>query len=75
MTQNDIKRLSTANPFRPFSLRMASGKVHRVRHPDYLFIPPTDKTVLVVAESGGFHILDVELIEEAEVENRRAKAA
>jgi hypothetical protein len=35
-----IRRAMHAQPFRPFGIKLASGEVYTVKHPDYIAIPP-----------------------------------
>jgi len=44
MAQADqLRRILTESPFLPFELRMADGTLYRVRHPDYLSVPPVPR--------------------------------
>ena len=41
MQVDQIRDALTAQPFRPFALRLVDGTTHVVRHPDWVTIPPT----------------------------------
>ena len=59
-----IRALNRATPFRPYNIRMTSGEIHRVPHPDFIFISPDESYVIVINARGGPHQLDTFLIEE-----------
>jgi hypothetical protein len=37
---DEIRQAKNAQPFRPFSLKLADGTTHNVKHPDYISVPP-----------------------------------
>ena len=43
---------------------MASGQTHRVVHPEQIAVFPELRVVVIGGKTVGFHILEVELIEE-----------
>ncbi|PWU21070.1 MAG: hypothetical protein C5B50_02695 [Verrucomicrobia bacterium] len=59
-----IRELNQAVPFRPYSLRLVSGKVHSVPHPDFIYISPRGTYVMVVDSREHPHWMSSLLIEE-----------
>lgn len=47
MTRDEIRTALKASPFRPFTIRMASGQGHEVPHPDFVFVPPEGRIIVV----------------------------
>jgi hypothetical protein len=79
MAQADqLRRVLTRQPFRPFKLRMVDGTLYEVPHPDWLSVPPAALRPREVAyylkpasvptdeevESYEVHWLDLSLISE-----------
>ncbi len=71
MTIEVIKEAAHAEPFRPFSLRVAGGPVVKVAHPDYIAFGPKGRTVFVYGANESFKVLDVMLVTEVEVSESR----
>ena len=67
MTADRIRGLLGANPFRPFVLHLPSGKTVEVPHRDFAAISPTGRILVVLGENDSETILDVALVERAEV--------
>ncbi len=67
MTAERIRGLLSANPFRPFVLRLPSGKTVDVPHRDFAAISPTGRILVVLGEEDSETIVDVALVERAEV--------
>lgn len=40
---SSIRFALRAQPFRPFELKLVDGSVYKVKHPDYLIIPPVNR--------------------------------
>jgi hypothetical protein len=38
-----IRQAKNAQPFRPFSLKLADGTMYTVKHPDYISVPPVPR--------------------------------
>jgi hypothetical protein len=45
MTAGRVVRYVTAEPFRPFRIRMASGRVFEIRHPEMVQVGRTTLTI------------------------------
>ena len=64
-TREQVRALTTAQPFRPFVVRLASGQVFTVRHPENVACDLVSRGMTVYDEQG-MHLLEmiqVELIE------------
>lgn len=67
MTSQELRATLQANPFRPFTVRMADGRSFEIRHPDFLLVGPNGRIAFAFAPSGNeFSILDVLLMTEIE---------
>ena len=64
MTTESLKNIRNADPFVPFTIRMASGATYSVSHRDYLSIHPTARIATVYLPKGGLSNIDVMLITE-----------
>ena len=55
-------------PFKPVTIGLDSGHNLFVCHEDYIFFPPFENSeiIIIVEESGGLHIVDVEHINRLE---------
>jgi hypothetical protein len=62
MTKDAVQEMQYAEPFKPFSLRLADGKTIPVPHPEFLAIAPTGSTVIVFGDGEKFSILDISLV-------------
>jgi hypothetical protein len=69
MASDHLKKLLNTDPFRPFVLRMPSGKTVDVTHSDFAAISPMGRTLIVLHEDESESVLDVVLIEAAEVKS------
>ena len=67
MTAERIRGLLSANPFRPFVLHLPSGQTVEVPHRDFAAISPTGRILVVLGEHDSETIVDVALVERAEV--------
>lgn len=68
MSIDELRKVREANPFRPFTIRLADGRSYRINHRDYLSLSPVGRTVIVYGEDGGFDILDTLLVTTLAVE-------
>jgi hypothetical protein len=63
MTLNELRRALIAEPFRPFTIRLADGREYPVPHRNFLFIHPAGRTAIVATiEDASFEIVDILLI-------------
>ncbi len=77
MTVEQFKSFLHADPFRPFTIHMADGRVFMVKHRDYVSRSPSGRTVVVHDEDDSFSVLDLLLMSELEIHaaSRNAEAA
>ena len=78
ITFQHIARYIGAEPFRPFRINMASGKVYEIRHPEMIQAGRTTMTIFTfMDEDGGTreqeHEISLILVESIEPLNRAAK--
>ena len=59
MTIQRLRAAHRAIPFRPFNVSMADDRSFHVPHPDFLFMSPTGRTVIICEEKEDFSILDL----------------
>jgi hypothetical protein len=75
MTLDRLREHMETVPFKPFGVRMVSGKTLLVEHPEYLWIPPKSTgDFLLVEMTGKKHHLDIECVEAFEVRPSEKKA-
>ena len=72
MTMQAIREATDAEPFRPFSLRLAGGPKIKVAHPDYIAFGPRGRTILVYGADESFKVIDVMLVTEVDVPEPRS---
>lgn len=82
MTIEQFRNTQKAQPFAPFTLRLADGRNHRIQHPDWVASHPQGRTIIVFkpGESRDFEIIDLLLVVGLEVHRakqngRRRKSA
>jgi hypothetical protein len=70
MTKEHLRQVRDANPFSPFTIRLADGRDFRIHHRDFLSIPPDGAgRIAVIYQSGGaFSLVDLLLVTEVSVE-------
>jgi hypothetical protein len=64
MTIEQMRITREANPFLPFTVRLADGRSFRVPHRDYLSISPSNRIVVIYQADGSANVLDVLLVTE-----------
>jgi hypothetical protein len=62
MTIESLDRAYRANPFKPFSLRLADGRSLRVPHPEFIAFNPKGRIAIVVDEQDGAEHVDLLLV-------------
>jgi hypothetical protein len=67
VTIQQLRAAHRAAPFRPFTVHMADSRSFHVPHPDFLFMSPTGRTVIICQEDEEFSILDLLLMTEIEM--------
>ena len=67
MTIQDLQTLHQAEPFQPFTMHLADGRQIVVSHPEFMFLPPVGRRVIVYKPDGTFHLVDLRLVTDLEV--------
>jgi len=62
MTIEQIRKVHGTRPFRAFRLRTADGREYSVQHPEFLYITPTGRTIVVADRDGNVDIVDLLLM-------------
>ena len=62
MNGAELRDLRNEQPFRPFSLQIADGRVVPVATPDHLFISPANDEFVVYSTEGNLQVLDAALV-------------
>lgn len=62
MTLQDFRELYDAEPFRPFTIHLASGRQVNLQHPDFAAVPPVGSTVVVFSPEGRMNIINLHLV-------------
>ena len=75
MVIDTIRELNRAVPFKPYVLRLTSGAVHRVPHPDFIGIGAKDGWVVVSDENDYPHWISSLLIEEVTLAPPQAQSS
>ena len=71
MVIESIREFNRAVPFKPYEIRMASGELHSVPHPDFISIFRRGSFVIVLDATDRPHHLSALLIERATPLNGR----
>ncbi len=74
MTVERFKSVLHAEPFRPFTIHMADGRVFLVKHRDFVSRSPSGRTVVVHSDDDSFSALDLLLMSELEVHPQPTRA-
>jgi hypothetical protein len=67
MTAEQFRKLREANPFRPFRIHLADGRVLPVLHRDFVSQSPGGRTIIVYDSDEAFNIVDLYLVTDLEV--------
>jgi hypothetical protein len=70
MKISEIRNLLDAEPFRPFTIRVADGGRIRVVHPDFVALAPSGREMSVYHPDGDHQIIDVPLATRLEITGR-----
>ena len=73
MHADEIRKLLHANPFRPFTVYLASNEPFLVPHGDFAMLTPKGRTLIVShAEKEAVELLETALIARIEVQEQPA---
>lgn len=53
MTNEEVKKPQQAQPFAPFEIHLAKGRVMHVPHPEFVYVPPINTRTVIVADENG----------------------
>ena len=67
MTAEQLRAMREANPFRPFTIRMADGRALTVPHRDFVSQSPGGRTIIVYHSDESFSVVDLYLVTELDV--------
>jgi len=67
VTIEQLRSTHQANPFRPFTIRLADGRSLHVQHCDFLSYSPSGRTLIVYHEDESFSIVELLLVTELEI--------
>jgi hypothetical protein len=70
-----LDRAYRANPFRPFSFRLADGRTLHVPHPEFLAFNPKGRVAVVMDEKDGADHVDLLLVVSLSFEGETSKAS
>jgi hypothetical protein len=62
MTIGQLRRMHQAEPFQPFDIHLADGRILSVPHPEVLAIVPGGRNIIVGLDDGTFEIIDLPLV-------------
>jgi hypothetical protein len=73
VTIGQLRATAKAQPFVPFTLRLADGRSYDVNHPDFIASHPQGRTIIVFkpGEGGDLEIVDLLLVVGIEVHYSR----
>jgi hypothetical protein len=67
VTIEQLRNTLHQRPFRPFVIHLADGFHVEVRHPEYLAISPTGRTILVYGPDDAYSVIDLLLVTRLEL--------
>ena len=67
MTIEQLRAMREANPFQPFRIHLAGGKIFDIPHRDFVAPSPFGRTAIVYRADETWSVVDVYLITELEV--------
>ena len=67
MTIEQLRLVHRAQPFKPFTIKMADGRSVLVPHSEFLSVSPTGRTVIVHHEDDSYSVIDLLLVNEIHV--------
>ncbi len=67
MTIEQLRTTLRANPFQPFTVRMADGRQFPIPHPDFLSMSPSGRTAVIFHPDDSASIVDLLLMTELEL--------
>jgi|HubBroStandDraft_4_1064222.scaffolds.fasta_scaffold1654871_1 hypothetical protein len=74
MTIEQLRRLHQAQPFQPFTIRMADGTSYHIPHREFLSQSPIGRTIIVYHPDDSASHIDLLLVTELMVDGSPAAA-
>lgn len=71
MTTDRFRGTLHQQPFRPFTIQMADGRLLDVVHPDFVAQSPSERTLILFQTDETYSVLDLALMSEFQVTNGR----
>jgi hypothetical protein len=68
MTAEQLRVMREANPFRPFTIHLADGRMLPVPHRDFVSQSPSGRTIIVYGPDDAFNVVDLYLVTDLEVQ-------
>jgi hypothetical protein len=62
MTVEELRRVHQATPFMPFTIYLADGRSHEVRHREFLSHSPSGRIVIVHHPDDSWDVVDLLLV-------------
>jgi len=62
MTAEQLRTMREANPFRPFTIHLADGRMLTVPHRDFVSQSPAGRTIIVYRADEAFSVVDLLLV-------------
>jgi hypothetical protein len=74
VTTEQLRNLWKTEPFRPFVIHLADGRQLQVRHPEFLLLSPSGRSIILYQPDDSFNVVDLLLVTDLEVtSNGRGK--
>lgn len=68
MSPPELREVIKAQPFQPFTLGLADGRIIPVPHIDYISLSPGGWTAIIWKDQGGYFLVDVASVTALEVQ-------
>ncbi len=62
MSPGEIRSALKASPFRPFTIHLADQRSFLVPHPEYAYVHPKGRFVIVTQDDGSYDLADMLLV-------------
>ena len=62
MSPGEIRSALKAHPFRPFTIHLADQRSFLVPHPEYAYVHPKGRFVIVTQDDGSYDLADMLLV-------------
>jgi hypothetical protein len=62
MTNQELRRFQTHEPFEPFEIILVDGRTFVVKHPEFILVPPKNTWVYVTDDDGNTEHINTAVI-------------